>query len=273
MHVHVIRTPLGPAPEHVRRTWIGLILPLAHEYPGLVEYPPGTPGLEFLQGYLVAAHTALEALAARAPRAADWFYVHMPELREPDQALFFDTSSCDLVDIRDLTDSDDSTLTPQLASLVRALLTASPPDTDRFAVALALFAAPIDSCGVSFSEVGFDPLQASAVLSRIRPRYATASFANLVTVMAAASQLAESFGHTTTSWEHALLATLRVLQVSDARLLAVSGLTEDLVLRRLEQLPRVPAVDAGALGSCRDCGHQIVASNRIRCPECGRAVL
>ena len=88
MHVRIISTPPGEAPEQVRAAWIGLVLPLVVSGPhttetvGVLSGPTTRFGLFFARlfgrtrqerGYSVDAHQAVELLAHHAPDAARWW--------------------------------------------------------------------------------------------------------------------------------------------------------------------------------------------------------
>jgi hypothetical protein len=87
MHIRITRTPPGEAPEHVRRAWIGLEMPVHERFAGQqrrlgvgVLTGPGTwlgvllavltSRAKCETGYVVEAKVALDLLAAHAPEAA-----------------------------------------------------------------------------------------------------------------------------------------------------------------------------------------------------------
>lgn len=84
MEIRIINTPPGEAPEHVRKAWVGLILPLAvsgartrhtvgilarKEFLGML-FALLTGRTDRHSGYIV---DAVETLATRSPDAAKWW--------------------------------------------------------------------------------------------------------------------------------------------------------------------------------------------------------
>jgi hypothetical protein len=94
--VRVVAVPPGPAPEEVRRAWVGLILPLGPGETG--PRPVKTAGAEEKVGYVVDAPRALQVLAAHAPEAALWWKQNAPAYCQPGRALVFAPEACQLVE-------------------------------------------------------------------------------------------------------------------------------------------------------------------------------
>ena len=112
MKIRITRTPPGEAPEHIRRAWIGLELPVAKGSSGQqrklgvgVHSGPRTwLGVLFAilrgrakreTGYVVEAKVALDLLAAHAPEAADWWRTHAPRFTEPGRYFLFAAEACE----------------------------------------------------------------------------------------------------------------------------------------------------------------------------------
>ena len=83
--VKIVKVPYGPAPEEIRRAWVGLNL-LAKGEP----YPYTGPQYDFLansslprrKALLVPVDCALERLKEKSPEAAVWFLKNYPWWRE-----------------------------------------------------------------------------------------------------------------------------------------------------------------------------------------------
>jgi len=114
MQIRITRTPLGEAPEHVRRAWIGLELPVAKGSTGqqrklgvgVLSGPRTWLGVLFAilrgrakreTGYVVEAKVALDLLAAHGPEAADWWRTHAPRFLEPGRSFLFAAEVCEEV--------------------------------------------------------------------------------------------------------------------------------------------------------------------------------
>jgi hypothetical protein len=98
MRVRIVAIPPGEAPEEVRRSWVGLSLPVATQFPGPVPMPyygvltgPRTrlghiwrlvTGRAAIHKpcYVVLVDDALVELTASAPTAADWWRENTPDL-------------------------------------------------------------------------------------------------------------------------------------------------------------------------------------------------
>lgn len=95
--VRIVAVSPGPAPEEVRRAWVGLTVPLAA---GETEpRPVRTTGTgEEKVGYVVDSHRALKVLEAHAPAAAAWWKKNAPGYLLPGRALLFPPEVCELVE-------------------------------------------------------------------------------------------------------------------------------------------------------------------------------
>lgn len=106
MNIRIVDIPPGEAPEHVRKAWVGLVLPLAEGEGGRRTLPvfgvisaPRTRWRIFLalllrrftraDGYVVDAPTAIERLAQSSPEAADWWRSNAPHLLQEGQRFVF----------------------------------------------------------------------------------------------------------------------------------------------------------------------------------------
>jgi hypothetical protein len=97
MQIRIVNVPPGEAPEGVRRSWVGLILPLAPGETG----PRAAPGFGVLTGprslfgqiwrlltgryilglqYIVLVDDAIAVLEEASPLAASWWREHTPHL-------------------------------------------------------------------------------------------------------------------------------------------------------------------------------------------------
>ena len=78
----IVSTPRGQAPEEVRREWVGLVLPLKDSLnPGEGSHERNF-NLERQQArsfVTVPVRTALEELAKKSQKAAQWFYENLPD--------------------------------------------------------------------------------------------------------------------------------------------------------------------------------------------------
>jgi hypothetical protein len=111
MFVEIVRRPIGDAPDWVRDAWIGHYLPLlvaekqvlrstsvlrTGKGPFTWLWLTITGQTEKVEGYMVDARTAVDILAARDPRAADWWNDNTPDLLDGRQAFVFDSPCCEL---------------------------------------------------------------------------------------------------------------------------------------------------------------------------------
>lgn len=95
--VRIVAVSPGPAPEEVRRAWVGLIVPLAAGETG--PRPVQTAGAaEEKVGYVVDSHRALKVLEANAPAAAAWWKKNAPAYLQPGHSLLFPPEVCQEVE-------------------------------------------------------------------------------------------------------------------------------------------------------------------------------
>jgi hypothetical protein len=102
--VRILATPPGEAPEHIRKAWVGLVLPLAE--PGLrIAQTRGVLSSRRLeepskvkQGYVVDARGALAVLAESDPAAAAWWEENVPSCRKAGSKLMFEAEVCEQVE-------------------------------------------------------------------------------------------------------------------------------------------------------------------------------
>jgi hypothetical protein len=109
MHIRIVATPPGEAPEHVRAAWIGLTLPLL--VPGVrvgntagVLSGPNTRWGWFVarlfgrlrreKGYCVDSSRAIDALAGHSPDAAQWWRENVPTVVRPGNVFLFAVEVC-----------------------------------------------------------------------------------------------------------------------------------------------------------------------------------
>lgn len=109
MQIRIVDTPIGEAPEHVRRAWVGLEFtvvkgPKKVWVTGSLTGPKTLGGflLRVLKGqrfprvtgYLVKAPEALGMLRAKQPEAAAWLEQNCPQIFSYGGRLFFDAKAC-----------------------------------------------------------------------------------------------------------------------------------------------------------------------------------
>jgi len=109
--IRIVATPLGEAPEEVRRAWLGLELPLAAGETGPRRVPTGgvltgprtflgkllkllTGQRQHFYGYIIDAAQALVLLAERAPSAALWWRECAPHCWQPGHLFLFPAEVC-----------------------------------------------------------------------------------------------------------------------------------------------------------------------------------
>jgi hypothetical protein len=97
--VRIVRAPPGEAPEAVRQSWVGLVLPLAAGESGSrylwvnpVRSDTSRPRLQ--KGYVVQGKIAVEILGQSAPAAASWWQQHTPQLLQGQYRLVFPADIC-----------------------------------------------------------------------------------------------------------------------------------------------------------------------------------
>lgn len=105
--------PGGPAPEEVRKAWIGCILPVVAGHEHLHASPlsgdqstPHTRRARFRAwlfpppraiGYVIDAATAVDILGRSAPAAASWWRSNAPHLLGLGCTLLFDELVCEVL--------------------------------------------------------------------------------------------------------------------------------------------------------------------------------
>jgi hypothetical protein len=97
--VKIVATPGGEAPLDVREGWVGLTLPLTDPTPRMFE-PEGVLTLSKQPprvGYMVEGWKAVDMLAQKAPRAAEWWHEHAPHVLAPCYQLIFSADVCEIV--------------------------------------------------------------------------------------------------------------------------------------------------------------------------------
>jgi hypothetical protein len=112
--LRILRTPLGAAPEHVRRAWIGLEIPIIVEKEFVVqsvldtELPKSrlqlwwwklTGRLARRRGFAVYVNDALSALERERPLEASWWRQNAPHLCMPGQVFIFDAECGERVEL------------------------------------------------------------------------------------------------------------------------------------------------------------------------------
>jgi hypothetical protein len=112
MQVRIVSTPPGEAPEHIRKAWVGLILPVPDRYRGrcrgktfgVLSAPKTFFGRFFAmllgrssqsEGYVVVGSIAVEILAKHSPEAAAWWLQHVPRVTRPEFLFMFAPDACE----------------------------------------------------------------------------------------------------------------------------------------------------------------------------------
>lgn len=74
LRIKITKVPQGGAPEHVRKSWVGVVLPARKERPNAIHRRIGTGQLEVGRGgWIVPVKEALDALAEVDLNASRWF--------------------------------------------------------------------------------------------------------------------------------------------------------------------------------------------------------
>jgi hypothetical protein len=109
--IRIVSVPPGEAPEHIRRSWVGLTLPLVLgragpqtvAASGVLSGPKSFAGavlhalagkLEQRVGYVVDANTAIAILAEHSPEAARWWRENVPRALRPGRKFIFAAQAC-----------------------------------------------------------------------------------------------------------------------------------------------------------------------------------
>lgn len=71
--VKVVKVPIGPAPEEIRKAWVGLVLDVVCLNPGREFDFVKMQFLPERKSFLVLKTTALDLLEKKDPSAARWF--------------------------------------------------------------------------------------------------------------------------------------------------------------------------------------------------------
>ena len=101
LRVRIVGAPPGEAPDHVRRAWIGLELPLAPGQRGPCRVP--TEGVvtgqrdDAMDGYLILGSEAVRLLATHDAEAALWWRTHAPHVLSNGYLFVFPPEVCDPV--------------------------------------------------------------------------------------------------------------------------------------------------------------------------------
>jgi len=104
--IRIVGVPPGEAPQNIREQWVGLVLPLAPDFPttfqtetfGVVS---GEEDDEPTIGYVVDFEAAMAVLAGNSPDAVSWWREHASYLLGEDGTLVFDEYVCEMVDHED----------------------------------------------------------------------------------------------------------------------------------------------------------------------------
>lgn len=112
-YIRIVRRPEGEAPQWVRDTWIGVVLPLVGDGPvsmrgvGVLTGPRSWWGYWWHRltgrigqhiGYEVVAAVAVDILRSQSPDAARWWQTHVAHLLDGQQCFLFDLPACELLD-------------------------------------------------------------------------------------------------------------------------------------------------------------------------------
>lgn len=95
--LRIVQTPLGGAPEHVRRAWVGLELPLLADSDDFVESVQELPD-DWRTGFAVPVLAALEVLQRHRPLEAAWWRHNAAELCHSGSTFVFDRACGEVID-------------------------------------------------------------------------------------------------------------------------------------------------------------------------------
>lgn len=113
--IEIIAMPPGEAPEEIRKSWIGVVIPLPldaqteRERTGygvltgphlwfMAFFPFLYRSREKLRGFSVGGVDAITALAKKDKRAAEWWTKNTPHLVKNHWRLIFPTDACRIVE-------------------------------------------------------------------------------------------------------------------------------------------------------------------------------
>jgi len=111
--IRIVDVPEGQAPEHIRRAWVGLLLPLSAGHPsgpkaarghGVLSYrwkkwlPRFLAKSRVNEVFVVSGTVAIDVLKKSDPYAAEWWIKNTPHLLRRGRALGFQAHVCKLVD-------------------------------------------------------------------------------------------------------------------------------------------------------------------------------
>ena len=71
--IRIVSTPPGQAPDEVRKSWVGLVIPLPEQDNGGLQMGVRGGKPKQLGGYQVYTTEALDILRKKSPEAAEWF--------------------------------------------------------------------------------------------------------------------------------------------------------------------------------------------------------
>lgn len=112
-YLRILRTPTGAAPEHVRRAWVGLVIPLIMEGKFVVQsvleqgFPQSTLDrlwarltgrLQKKPGFAVLTLDAIAALEAARPLEAAWWRANAAHLLVPGGVFVFNPECGEVVE-------------------------------------------------------------------------------------------------------------------------------------------------------------------------------
>ncbi len=99
--VRIVGVPPGEAPDYIRRSWVGLELPLAPGLSGpvLIATEGVVSGQDDgpMDGYVVLGSEAMKLLAAHDSEAALWWRTHAPHVVAHGYQLVFPAEVCERV--------------------------------------------------------------------------------------------------------------------------------------------------------------------------------
>jgi len=114
MQIRIKSTPPGEAPEHIRQSWIGVVIPVPPRFIGrrsgvgfgVLSGPKSRLIARFAAligfgrryaGYTVESRVAIDLLAARSREAAGWWRHNASHFTESGRYFLFAAESCEEV--------------------------------------------------------------------------------------------------------------------------------------------------------------------------------